>query len=266
MVVIERIGDCIYSMCTLKKDLKIKDIRTVAKTAKDLDQRTQTPDGNRMQVDGDEWWRRMVVREPQRREEQDLNLNFLIDDGISEYLFIADDANDRPNTDKDSSMDTSELVPFKRYDSEFSADSGYVSSPQDPFSQATTSVISQYLEALYSTKTSLAYFAKSALSRARSEFQRARSSPDSQSLASFLHNMVLKEEDFNTKYETFLPSLIGDEMECAPWIITDEERNHLIEKFRPNGGEEHEINQSTLQREINELKIREYHSYSSTLI
>lgn len=163
-------------------------------------------------------------------------------------------------------MDTSEAVSFKRYDSEFSADSGYVSSPQDPLSQATTSITSQYLEALYSTKTSLAYFAKSALSRARSEFQRVRSSSDSQSLASFLQDMVLKEEDLNSKYETFLPSLIGDEMETAPWTITDEERNHLIQKFRRNGGEEHEINQTTLQREINELKIREYISYISALI
>jgi DNA replication regulator SLD3 len=163
-------------------------------------------------------------------------------------------------------MDTSEPVPFKRYDSEFSADSGYVSSPQDPFSQATTSIISQYLEALYSTKTSLAYFAKSALSRARSEFQRVRSSSDSRPLASFLHNMVLKEEDFNSKYETFLPSLIGDEMESTPWTITDEERSHLIQKFRRNGGEEHEINQSALQREINELKIREYHPHTSMLM
>lgn len=69
--------------------------------------------------------------------------------------------------------------------------------------------------------------------------------------------MVLKEEDFNSKYENFLPSLIGDETESTPWTIMDEERSHLIQKFRRNGGEEHEINQSALQREINELKIRE---------
>jgi DNA replication regulator SLD3 len=151
---------------------------------------------------------------------------------------------------------------FTRHDSEFSADSGYVSSPQDALSQATTTIISQYLEALYSTRTSLAYFAKSALSRARSEFQRVKEPSDRQSLASFLHNMVLKADDFNSKYESFLPSLIGDEMENAPWIITDEERKHLIQKFKRNGGEEHEINESTLPREINELKIREYKSES----
>jgi hypothetical protein len=86
MVVIEKIGECIYSMCILQKDLKIKDIRTAAKTAKELDQKAQVSDGDRMQVDGDEWWRRMVVQESQRRDEQDLNLNFLIDDGTAEYF------------------------------------------------------------------------------------------------------------------------------------------------------------------------------------
>jgi hypothetical protein len=157
-------------------------------------------------------------------------------------------------------MDIPDPGTFTRHDSEFSADSGYVSSPRHALSQATTSIITPYLEALYSTKTSLAYFAKSALSRARSEFQGLKELSDKQSLASFLHKMVLKEDDFNSKYESFLPSLIGDEMENAPWIITDEERKHLIQKFRRNGGEEHEMNGSTLQREINELKIREYGS------
>lgn len=84
LVVIEKIGECLYSMCTLKKDLKIKDIRTVAKTARDMDQTNQAPDGDSMQVDGDEWWRRMIVRHPQRREEQELSLNFLIGDGTAE--------------------------------------------------------------------------------------------------------------------------------------------------------------------------------------
>jgi hypothetical protein len=84
MVLIEKVGECIYSMCTLKKELKIKDIRTVAKMARDVNQQNQAQDEDRIQVDGDEWWARMVVREPQRRTEQDLKLQFLIDDGTVE--------------------------------------------------------------------------------------------------------------------------------------------------------------------------------------
>jgi hypothetical protein len=83
MVLIEKVGECIYSMCTLKKELKIKDIRTVAKMARDVNQQTQAQNEDRMEVDGDEWWARMVVREPQRRTEQDMKLQFLIDDEYS---------------------------------------------------------------------------------------------------------------------------------------------------------------------------------------
>src|ERR1700736_5220274 len=72
-----------------------------------------------------------------------------------------------PNPDAEKIDKTA--PPLSRHDSEMSVDSGY-SSPQDPLLQATNSIKSQYFKTLYSTKTSLAYFAKSALSRARSEF------------------------------------------------------------------------------------------------
>lgn len=147
---------------------------------------------------------------------------------------------------------------FIRHESEFSApDSGYASSPQDSLSQPNTSLRSQYLEALYSTKTSLAYFAKSALSRARTESQRMKASSNEESLISFLQNIILSEDDFNAKYENFLPGIRVDEMENSALAITEEERKYLIQKFRRSGGDENEVNESALQREIYELKIRE---------
>jgi hypothetical protein len=85
MVLIEKVGECIYSMCLLKKELKIKDIRTVAKMARDVNQQNRPQDDDRMHVDGEEWWARMVVREPHRHAEPDLKLHFLIDDGTVEY-------------------------------------------------------------------------------------------------------------------------------------------------------------------------------------
>ena len=69
--------------------------------------------------------------------------------------------------------------------------------------------------------------------------------------------MILKLDDFNAKYENFVTSLVTDDIPCS-FIISDEERNHLIQKFRRNGGQDQEINENTLQREVNELKIREY--------
>jgi hypothetical protein len=159
-------------------------------------------------------------------------------------------------------MDLTEPT-FSRHDSEFSADSGYISSPQESLFQTTNSIKSQYLEALYSTKTSLAYFAKSALSRARSEFQRLVQPSQNDSLIAFLQNMILKLDDFNAKYENFVLNVVNDDTNPL-FVITDEERCHLIQKFKQNGGQDQEINESALQREVNELKIREYVSYEST--
>ena len=84
-----------------------------------------------------------------------------------------------------------------------------------------------------------------------------KASSHEESLISFLQNIILGEDDFNSKYETFLPGMMGDEMDSSGLVIKDEERKYLVEKFRRNGGQENEINESALQREINELKIRE---------
>jgi DNA replication regulator SLD3 len=252
MVVIEGIGERMYSMCALKKDVKVKDVRTVAKMAKE----TELPLVTEVEEpvhEGNEWWRGMVVRKLETREKREISLQFLIQNPTATELFHAYKTNNRasPNTEK---MDIAAPV-YSRHESEFSADSGYGSSPQGSLFQATNSIKSQYLEALYSTKTSLAYFAKSALSRARSEFQRLEQPSQEESLISFLKNMILKIDDFSAKYENFLPSLIEEQ---GPLVISEEERNHLIQKFRRSGGQIQEINESALQREINELKIREY--------
>ena len=80
MVVIERVSERVYSMCTLKKDVKVKDVRTTAKTAKESD--LPRTDGN-IQVDGDEWWRSMVSRKhniEMLSSSQELSLQFLIQD------------------------------------------------------------------------------------------------------------------------------------------------------------------------------------------
>lgn len=145
-----------------------------------------------------------------------------------------------------------------RHDSEFSADSGYASSPHNSLPNSTTSVNSQYLEALYSTKTSLAYFAKSTLSRARSELQRVEHFLAENPLISILQNLIFKMDDFNAKYDEFIPTAVQENVYSTTFIVTDEERKYLIQKFKRNGGEDDEINESTLQRKINDLKIREY--------
>jgi len=87
MVVIEQVGDCIYSMCTLKKDLKVKDVRTVAKTAKECGSTNYVRTAEEtMHVDGEEWWRRMMVRNLYSTNNQQSSLQFLVKDDSAEFV------------------------------------------------------------------------------------------------------------------------------------------------------------------------------------
>ena len=175
---------------------------------------------------------------------------------LKSRLFLIFKADSRSSTDKMVDVDPSSISEFSHHESEFSADSGYASSPQNAL-PTTNSIKSQYLEALYSTKTSLAYFAKSALARARAEYQHDENSAQEDSLPICLQHLILSDDDFNSKYENYLPSL-NQQDQHPSFPITEEERKLLVQRFKRRGGEDHEINESTLQREINDLKIREY--------
>ncbi|TKA64232.1 hypothetical protein B0A49_09674 [Cryomyces minteri] len=85
---------------------------------------------------------------------------------------------------------------------------------KEPFEQSsaqevTQTIVAQYLEALYLTKTSLAYFSKGPLSRARAAFSTGiASSPQLSDLTVFLRSMVLTLSVMDRKYRTKLPDTI----------------------------------------------------------
>jgi hypothetical protein len=250
MVILERIDDHVYSMCSLRKDLRIKDVRSVAKMSRDKDVKLQIKAMNpAMPVDGSEWWKSMAVQDFPSEIDCQVSLKFLDNDtsSIECSPSCSNEANLRVSMEMAVDPPSSDGL-FSRHDSEFSADSGYVSLNEFP---TNPTIKPQYLEALYSTKTSLAYFAKSALSRARSEYI----SRDG-SLISVLSHLILEGDEFNIKYETVLPNFVkGDDDPTVNEIITKEERRHLSQKFSKSDDVDH---QTTTQREINDLKIREY--------
>jgi hypothetical protein len=83
MIVIEKIGEHVYTMCTLRKDLKVKDVRMVSKMSRESEPRPaeQEPQKEKgeMQVDG-EWWKAMAIRPPFQHSTQDFTLTFLLPD------------------------------------------------------------------------------------------------------------------------------------------------------------------------------------------
>lgn len=86
MVIIERISHGIYSMCTLKKDLKVKDVRMVAKAAKEKDSTYVRTTNDAIEVDGEVWWRRMMIGKVQLGERQQVSLQFLSGQNCIEYI------------------------------------------------------------------------------------------------------------------------------------------------------------------------------------
>src|SRR5271170_1961871 len=63
MVIIERVDERVYSMCLLRKDLKIKDVRAVAKLSRDKELKLEIKQVNAaMPIEGNEWWKNMAVQ------------------------------------------------------------------------------------------------------------------------------------------------------------------------------------------------------------
>ncbi|KAI9777809.1 MAG: hypothetical protein M1816_004409 [Peltula sp. TS41687] len=78
----------------------------------------------------------------------------------------------------------------------------------------------QYLESLYISKTSLAYFAKGPLSRARASFQRNESLETIEELASFLRSLVLTLNVMDKKYRDPLPKIVQS---LPPGDVSDDQ-------------------------------------------
>lgn len=87
--------------------------------------------------------------------------------------------------------------------------------PQEPILELPTvqehleALVQQYLDAVYTSKTSLAYFAKGPITRMRNTFTSAdESAPPTHELATFLRSMLLSPKAGEKKYYEKLPSII----------------------------------------------------------
>ena len=121
----------------------------------------------------------------------------------------------------------------------------------------------QYLEALYLSRTSLAYFAKGSLSRARASFQRQDGSArDSSELTQYLRTMILTLPVMDKKYRESIPTLVKEypfsmlsDGECASIIETTKKKSRKSQKDKINknglyAGEDINIAQWWLGRDM----------------
>jgi hypothetical protein len=87
-------------------------------------------------------------------------------------------------------------------------------------------LVQQYLDAVYMSKTSLAYFAKGPITRARTAFTSPEEgAPPTYELVTFLKSMLLSHKASEKKYQDRLPEVIKS---LPPGIFSDEE---LAEAF-----------------------------------
>ncbi|KAL9600115.1 MAG: hypothetical protein Q9219_003371 [cf. Caloplaca sp. 3 TL-2023] len=96
---------------------------------------------------------------------------------------------------------------------------------QDP-EDALRSIKAQYMESLYRSKASLAYFAKGSLSRARAAFSgSADLAASPHRLIEYLRTLIMPLTSLDKKYRETLPALIA---ELPKLILPDVERNDVV--------------------------------------
>ncbi|TGZ85148.1 hypothetical protein EX30DRAFT_301764 [Ascodesmis nigricans] len=102
-------------------------------------------------------------------------------------------------------------------------------SPRQTSAEVLENLRNQYYESLYLTKTSLAYFSKSALSRARAYFQ--GDDPETPSpigeLTAFLHSMLVPLSNMDSKHRKTLPTFVSEEHIDNISILKKDEETYL---------------------------------------
>ena len=69
---------------------------------------------------------------------------------------------------------------------------------------------------------------------------------------------MLTVEQFNLKYDAILRAMSDSAGEYASIPVTDEEQKYIIERLKGSENEPDERNETPLQRQLDDLKIREY--------
>ncbi|KAI5788155.1 DNA replication regulator SLD3-domain-containing protein [Pyronema domesticum] len=130
-----------------------------------------------------------------------------------------------------------------------------------PMSEILDQVRRQYLDTLYLTKTSLAYFSKSTLSRARASCHDFEETPPANrfdELNSFLRQMVLPLDKMDIKYrKSLVQCALENDVDDKTVFRTDEES--FIQRWRAAVFEDRFVgeNDTELKGKLEELKNRE---------
>lgn len=210
LFVIERIHVGLYALCRLGKWVTIEALEKLRISAQDQPLTSKQQYAQQINVGGTDWWRPVAVGTVHDISTRHNKIaNFARGDNVRLRMGIPEPP---PEQSVISIEEPLAGIPQRLETTEhFDEDGGenLQSVLSDP-AEALVTIRDQYHEALYLSKSSLAYFAKGPLSRARAVFCTTGTSPESVSkLIQYLRSSVLTLAIMDRKYKDALPNIIS---------------------------------------------------------
>lgn len=221
LYVVERAAKRVYALCRLGEWITRDTLNRLAQVApkevaRGAKRRITQPEGT------SPWWAGAAVKMPKELPQENRHAS-----GLLRLAVRPLDPKPVPQLlPNGTSFPVSGNAPTLTLDSQGAKSQSVDTAPQDPLEE----LAKQYLDALYLHRTSLAYFVKGPLSRARSTFTGTTDIPSqSPDLIEFLRNSILPTNVMDKKYKDNIPSLIKD----LPLATPSPAKPRRKRKFKP---------------------------------
>jgi DNA replication regulator SLD3 len=217
LYIIERVEARVYSLCKLARWLKEKDVTDLWDPL-NLSQYPKMPLLDAIDVNGGGWWQQAIVKvESEEKPANGARISMLrLALKLEPVELVPLPRESVPQAVENENVDTVvALAPEVLME---------IPSPQ----QLLESLVQQYLNEVYISKTSLAYFAKGPITRLRTAFTSSEEdSPPTHELVTFLRSMLLNHKAADKKYREKLPNIIKS---IPPGDFSDDEQADVISK------------------------------------
>jgi DNA replication regulator SLD3 len=215
---VERVRARVYSVCRLAPSLKERELEDIPGPL-NLASYPALSHHSEDAVPSGEWWQHTIVQtQPLAQLTKHVRVSMMRPKSKMDAVTgPADSLAEKPPVYKLSKMNTElDAQPLD-----------HMLEPPSPQEQLDT-LAQQYLDAVYMSKTSLAYFAKGPITRIRTAFTSPEDgAPPTVELVTFLRSMLLSHKASEKKYHEKLPAIIKS---IPPEILSDEEVGTKVDK------------------------------------
>jgi DNA replication regulator SLD3 len=202
---VERVRERVYSLCKLAGWLKEKDVSDLW-DPENLNVYPKHPQMEGSEMEDGEWWKHaMTETTPAERPVKRINMSMLRPRPMSKVAHQPVESQVQYQTMHVATQDQAEAIAISTETAPATIEALTPPTPQEQLE----SLVEQYLNAIYLSKMSLAYFAKGPLARIRNTFTSPEEgAPPTYELATFLRLMLLNHKAEEKKYREKLPELV----------------------------------------------------------